>query len=55
MLVKIADNYDEEVDDAVAAMLSLLEPALIVFMGIAVGFIVIALFMPLIEIISKIG
>ena len=44
MLVKIADNYDEEVDQAVAAMMSLMEPALIVAMGGAVGFIVIALF-----------
>ncbi len=53
MLVKIADNYDEEVDAAVAAMMSLLEPALIVFMGGAVGFIVIALFLPLIKIITE--
>ncbi|MFW6258606.1 MAG: type II secretion system F family protein, partial [Halochromatium sp.] len=43
MLVKIADTYDEEVDEAVAAMMSLMEPILIVFMGFAVGFIVIAL------------
>jgi type IV pilus assembly protein PilC len=55
MLIKIADNYDEEVDSAVAAMMSLMEPALIVFMGGAVGFIVIALFMPLIKIIETLG
>jgi type IV pilus assembly protein PilC len=55
MLIKIADNYDEEVDAAVAAMMSLLEPLLIVFMGGAVGFIVIALFMPLIKLIESIG
>jgi type IV pilus assembly protein PilC len=55
MLIKIADNYDEEVDAAVAAMMSLLEPLLIVFMGVAVGFIVIALFMPLIKLIESIG
>jgi type IV pilus assembly protein PilC len=55
MLVKIADNYDEEVDSAVAAMMSLLEPFLIVFMGVAVGFIVIALFLPLIKLIENIG
>jgi type IV pilus assembly protein PilC len=55
MLAKIADNYDEEVDAAVAAMMSLLEPALIVFMGGAVGFIVIALFMPLISIIEQLN
>ncbi len=55
MLIKIADTYDEEVDSAVAAMMALLEPALIVFMGGAVGFIVIALFMPLIKIIEELG
>ncbi|NRA40050.1 MAG: type II secretion system F family protein [Planctomycetes bacterium] len=55
MLVKIADNYDEEVDDAVAAMTSLLEPILIVFMGGAVGFIVVALFLPLIKIIERLN
>jgi type IV pilus assembly protein PilC len=55
MLIKIADNYDEEVDAAVAAMMSLLEPILIVFMGGAVGFIVIALFMPLIKLIETLG
>lgn len=55
MLIKIADTYDEEVDQAVAAMMALMEPLLIVFMGGAVGFIVIALFLPLIEIINKLG
>lgn len=55
MLSKIADNYDEEVDQAVAAMMSLLEPALVIFMGGAVGFIVIALFMPLISIIEQLN
>mgnify|MGYP000726775238 FL=1 len=52
MLIKIADTYDEEVDSAVGAMMSLLEPMLIIFMGGAVGFIVIALFLPLIKIIE---
>jgi type IV pilus assembly protein PilC len=55
MLIKIADNYEEEVDAAVAAMMALMEPALIIFMGGAVGFIVIALFMPLISIIQTLG
>ncbi|MCX8039727.1 MAG: type II secretion system F family protein [Planctomycetota bacterium] len=55
MLIKIADTYDEEVDAAVAAMMSLLEPALIIFMGVAVGFIVIALFLPLISIIEQLN
>jgi type IV pilus assembly protein PilC len=55
MLMKIADNYDTDVDVAVEGMSSLLEPVLIVGMGLIVGFIVIALFMPLISIIEKIG
>jgi type IV pilus assembly protein PilC len=53
MLVKISDAYDEQVDAAVAAMMALMEPLLIVFMGGAVGFIVIALFQPLIELIRQ--
>jgi hypothetical protein len=48
MLMKIADNYDEEVDNAVAAMTSLLEPIMIVFLAVIVGSIVIAMFLPLI-------
>jgi type IV pilus assembly protein PilC len=55
VLTKIADNYDEEVDVAVESMTSLLEPVLIIGLGIAVGFIVISLFMPLIRIIGQIG
>ena len=53
MLMKIADNYDEEVDNAVAAMTSLLEPIMIVFLAIIVGSIVIALFMPLIKLMDQ--
>lgn len=52
MLMKIADNYDEEVDNAVAAMTSLLEPVMIVFLAIIVGSIVIALFLPLIALMD---
>jgi type IV pilus assembly protein PilC len=55
MLLKIADNYDEEVDNAVAAMTSLLEPIMIVFLAVIVGSIVIALFLPLITLMDKIG
>lgn len=55
MLMKIADNYDEEVDNAVAAMTSLLEPIMIVFLAIIVGSIVIALFLPLIKLMEGIG
>jgi type IV pilus assembly protein PilC len=55
MLMKIADNYDEEVDNAVAAMTSLLEPIMIVFLAVIVGSIVIAMFLPLIGLISDLG
>src|SRR5882724_2398739 len=55
MLLKIADNYDEEVDNAVAAMTSLLEPIMIVFLAVIVGSIVIAMFLPLISMMNGIG
>ena len=53
MLFKIADNYDEEVDVAVGALTSLMEPILIVVMAVIVGFIVIAMFMPLIALMGS--
>jgi type IV pilus assembly protein PilC len=52
MLLKIAEVYDDEVDNSVAGLTSLLEPIMIVFLALVVGTIVIALFMPLISIIS---
>jgi len=52
MLLKIADVYDDEVDNSVAGMTAALEPIMIVFLALVVGTIVIALFMPLISIIS---
>ena len=52
MLMKVADIYDDEVDNAVAAMTSLLEPIMIIFLAVMVGFIVIALFLPLVALIS---
>jgi len=55
MLLKIADNYDEEVDNAVAAMTSLLEPIMIVFLAVVVGSIVIAMFLPLIDLMNRVG
>ena len=55
MLIKVADNYDQEVDDLVNSMMSMIEPLLIVFMGGMVGFIVIALFLPMVAIIEGIG
>ena len=53
MLIKVADNYDDEVDVAVAGLTSLLEPLLIVAMGGAVFAIVLALFLPLLKIIDQ--
>lgn len=55
MLSKIADFYDEEVDQAVSALVSLMEPILIVFLGGLVGGIIIAMYMPMFDIIGKIG
>jgi type IV pilus assembly protein PilC len=52
MLLKIAERYDEEVDNAATAMTSLLEPIMIVFLALVVGSIVIAMFMPIITIIT---
>lgn len=52
MLLKVAEVYDDEVDNAVAGLTSLLEPIMIVFLAVIVGTIVIALFLPLISIIS---
>lgn len=52
MLLKIAEVYDDEVDNAVTGITSLLEPVMIVFLAVVVGTIVIALFLPLISIIS---
>jgi type IV pilus assembly protein PilC len=55
MLLKISDNYDEDVDNAVASMTSLLEPIMIVFLAVVVGSIVIAMFLPLIAMISSLS
>jgi len=55
MLMKVADNYEEEVDNAVSAMTSLLEPIMIVFLAVVVGSIVIAMFLPLIKLMDSLG
>jgi type IV pilus assembly protein PilC len=55
MLSKIADFYEEEVDAAVANMLTLLEPIMILFLGIVIGGIVISMYLPLFSLLSKIG
>ena len=54
MLSKIADFYDEEVDAAVSALTSLIEPIVIVFMGVMIGGIMIAMYMPMFDIIGQI-
>jgi len=54
MLSKIADFYDQEVDNGVATLLTLLEPVLIAFLGVTIGFIVIAMYMPIFALISLI-
>jgi len=53
MLLKIADNYDEEVDVAVGGLIKLIEPLLIVFLGGAVGTIVVSMFLPLVAMIES--
>ncbi len=55
MLYKVADNYDEEVAVLTESLTSLMEPLLIIFLGGAVGFIVVALFMPLIKLINDLS
>lgn len=54
MLLKIADVYDDEVDNAVTALTSILEPIMIVFLALVVGTIVFALFLPLIKMIQNV-
>jgi type IV pilus assembly protein PilC len=53
MLLKIADNYDDEVDVAVASLVSLLEPLMVVVLGVLVGTIVVAMFLPLVAMIQS--
>jgi type IV pilus assembly protein PilC len=55
MLGKIADFYEEEVDQAVASLTALLEPMMMVFLGVTIGFIVIAMYLPIFSMASAIG
>lgn len=55
MLGKIADFYEDEVDQAVTSLTALLEPAMMVFLGIVIGFIVIAMYLPIFKMASAIG
>lgn len=54
MLIRVADNYDEEVDIAVGSLVSIIEPLLIVFLGGAVFLIVLGLFLPLLKLIQSV-
>ncbi|MDQ3168586.1 MAG: type II secretion system F family protein [Acidobacteriota bacterium] len=55
MLSKIADFYEEEVDTAVAGLLTLMEPVMIAFLGVIVGGIVVAMYLPMFDLISKLA
>ncbi len=55
MLMKIADNYDNDVDVLVGSLISILEPVMVVVLGLIVGFIVIALFSPMIALIQSVS
>ena len=55
MLIKVADNYEEEVETLVSGLVSLLEPIMVVVLGLIVGFIVIALFLPLVSLINSVS
>ncbi len=55
MLIKIADNYDSDVDVLVGSLISILEPVMVVVLGVIVGFIVIALFAPMISLIQTVS
>jgi len=55
MLAKIAEFYEDEVDIAVAGMMRLIEPIMIFFLGVVVGGIIISMYLPMFDLISKIG
>jgi type IV pilus assembly protein PilC len=55
MLIKVADNYDSDVDVLVGSLISILEPVMVVVLGLIVGFIVIALFAPMISLIQSVS
>ena len=55
MLAKIADFYEDQVDTAVAGLTSMIEPLLIVFLGVVIGFLVISMFMPMFDMINHLN
>jgi len=52
MLMKVADNFDEEADVLVGALMSMIEPMMIVLLGLVVGTIVLAMFLPMVKMIE---
>ena len=54
MLQKIADFYDDEVDVAVSGLLALLEPMMIVFLGVAVGGMIMAMYLPIFDMVNAV-
>jgi type IV pilus assembly protein PilC len=55
MLLKIADTYDNEVDVKVATLFKAIEPLIIIFLAVVVGFIVLALFLPIMKMLNTLG
>ena len=55
MLIKVADNYDEEVEVLVSSLVSLLEPVMVIALGGIVGFIVVALFLPMVSLVNQLS
>ncbi len=55
MMIRVADNYDNDVDRLVSSLVSLLEPILVIFLGVICGFIVLALFMPMVSMIQQLS
>ncbi len=55
MLIKVADNYDEEVEVLVAGLVSMLEPIMVIALGLMVGFIVVSLFLPMVSLINNLS
>ena len=55
MLGKIADFYDEEVDSAVGALTSMLEPMLILFLGVTIGGLLVAMYLPIFQLADVVG
>lgn len=53
MLIKVADNYDDEVETLVASLVSMLEPVMVIVLGLIVGFIVVALFLPMVSLVNS--